>query len=79
MRGEPPAHPLAERTVMKWLLILVLPLLLAGCVTEQKQALPMALGPADNAQANEASCLRYGDSPTFGNCGAPASVSQDGK
>ena len=53
---------------MKWLLILLMPLALAGCVTEQPQALPMALGPLDTAQT---SCLRDGDSPAF-DCKAPA-------
>jgi hypothetical protein len=28
----------------------------------------MTLGPADDAQS---SCLRYGDAPTFGDCGKP--------
>jgi len=56
----------------KWLLILVLPLALAGCVTEQNSALPMALGPSDTAPA---SCLTYGDTPTFGDCQAPAALS----
>ena len=56
----------------KWLLILVLPVTLAGCVTEQKSALPMALGPSDAAQA---SCLTYGDTPAFGDCKGPGSVS----
>ena len=50
---------------MKRLLILLLPLALAGCVTEQKSALPMALAPSDTAQA---SCLTYGDTPAFGDC-----------
>ena len=53
---------------MKWLLILLMPLALAGCVTEQPQALPMALGTLDTAQT---SCLRDGDAPTF-DCKAPA-------
>jgi hypothetical protein len=56
----------------KWLLILLLPLGLAGCVTEQNSALPMALAPSDTAPA---SCLGYGDTPTFGDCKAPASLS----
>ena len=56
----------------KTLLILLLPLALAGCVTEQKSALPMALGPSDAAQA---SCLTYGDTPAYGDCKAAGSVS----
>ena len=62
---------------MKWLLILVLPVALAGCVTEEKSALPMALGPNDTAQA---SCLTYGDTPAYG-CKAPGwdSISQETK
>jgi hypothetical protein len=57
--------------MLKWLAILLLPLALAGCVTEGRSALPMALGPSDDAKA---SCLRYGDAPTFGNCGSAGSV-----
>jgi hypothetical protein len=55
---------------MKGLLILVLPLLLAGCVTGQEPALPMALGPSDTAQA---ACLQIGDAPTLDGCAAAAS------
>jgi hypothetical protein len=51
--------------MLKWLAILLLPLALAGCVTEHAPQLPMALAPADDAQS---SCLRYGDAPTFGDC-----------
>jgi hypothetical protein len=61
----------------KWLLILVLPLGLAGCVTEQGAMLPMTLGPSDTA---EAACLTYGDTPAYG-CKAPGAVTipQDAK
>jgi hypothetical protein len=52
--------------------ILLLPLALAGCVTEQNAALPMALAPADTAPA---SCLGYGDTPTYGDCKSPAALS----
>jgi hypothetical protein len=52
--------------------ILLLPLALAGCVTEQNAALPMALAPADTAPA---SCLGYGDTPTYGDCKSPAPLS----
>jgi len=52
---------------MKWLLIVLMPLALAGCVTEQATTLPMALGPAETA---DATCLTYGDTPTFGDCQA---------
>ncbi len=51
---------------MKWLLILLLPLALAGCVTGQNSALPMAFGPSDTAA--QASCLRIGDAPTLDAC-----------
>ena len=58
----------------KWLLILVLPLGLAGCVTEPSAMLPMTLGPSDTDQA---ACLTYGDTPAYG-CKSPdATVSQD--
>jgi hypothetical protein len=61
----------------KWLLILVLPLGLAGCVTEQGTMLPMTLGPSDT---DNATCLTYGDAPAYG-CKGPGSVniSQDTK
>jgi hypothetical protein len=60
----------------KWLLILLMPLALAGCVTEQAPTLPMTLGPSETAQAT---CLTYADAPTFGDCkkAGTASVSQD--
>jgi len=50
---------------MKRFLIVLAPLALAGCITEQTPTLPMALAPADTAQA---ACLTYGDTPTFGEC-----------
>ncbi|WP_424041544.1 hypothetical protein [Methyloceanibacter sp.] len=50
---------------MRWLLIALAPLALAGCVTEQGPALPMSLAPSETAQA---ACLTYGDTPTFGEC-----------
>jgi hypothetical protein len=56
---------------MHRILILLLPLALAGCVTEQRSALPMALGPDDSAQA---ACVRYGDAPTFGDCSGKVAV-----
>ena len=61
----------------KWLLILVLPFGLAGCVTEQGSMLPMTLGPSDTTQA---ACLTYGDTPAYG-CKAPGAVTipQDAK
>lgn len=58
----------------KRLAILVLPLALAGCVTEQNGALPMALGPSDTVSA---SCLGYGNTPTYGDCKSPAALSSD--
>ena len=61
----------------KWLLILVLPLVLTGCVTEQNSMLPMTLGPSDAAQAT---CLTYGDTPAYGCKGQGAvSISQETK
>ena len=50
---------------MRWLLIVLVPLALAGCVTQQGPALPMTLAPSETAQA---ACLTYGDMPTFGEC-----------
>ena len=58
---------------MRWPVILLLPLALAGCVTEQNSALPMALAPADTAPA---SCLGYGNTPTYGDCKSPAALSR---
>ncbi len=46
-------------------LVVLAPLALVGCITEQTPTLPMALAPADTAQAN---CLTYGNTPTFGDC-----------
>ncbi|HSD93444.1 MAG TPA: hypothetical protein VLB11_10520 [Methyloceanibacter sp.] len=54
--------------MLKRLIILLLPLGLAGCVTERNPMLPMALAPSDTAAA---SCLTYGDTPTFGDCEGP--------
>lgn len=58
---------------MKRLLIVLVPLVLAGCVTEQGPTLPMTLGPAETA---EAACLTYGDTPTFGDCKASEASSK---
>ena len=60
-----------------WLLILVLPLGLAGCVTEPNAMLPMTLGPSDT---DTATCLNYDDTPAYG-CKGPGavSISQDSK
>ena len=55
------------------LLLILLPLGLAGCVTQQESALPMALGPSDTAQA---ACLRIGDAPTVDGCDRAVSASQ---
>ena len=55
---------------MTWLtrlLIVLAPLALAGCITEGPTTLPMALGPADAAQA---ACLTYGETPAFDGCEA---------
>jgi len=60
----------------KWLLIVFMPLALAGCVTEQAPTLPMTLGPADAAKAT---CLTYGDAPTFGDCKAEGAASISSK
>ena len=57
--------------MLKYLPILLLPLALMGCVTEQRSALPMALAPGDPAQA---SCLTYGDVPAFGDCEGPDTI-----
>jgi hypothetical protein len=61
----------------KFLLILVLPLGLAGCVTEPSAMLPMTLGPSATDQAT---CLTYGDTPAYGCTGPGAvSISEDSK
>lgn len=53
------------------LLIVLLPLALAGCVTDQPSPLPMALGPGDTAQA---ACLKIGDAPTLDGCDRAAGI-----
>jgi len=58
---------------MRWLLIVLAPLVLAGCVTEQGPALPMALAPAETART---ACLTYGDAPAYGEC-APTSANPE--
>ena len=55
---------------MKWLLILLMPLALAGCSVGHL-ALPMTLGPSDTPKA---SCLTYADAPAFGDCKRPGEV-----
>jgi hypothetical protein len=68
---------LVRAKMAKWLAILLLPLALAGCVVDQNSPLPMALGSTDtgSTDAGWATCLTYGDAPTFGNCKGPAPVS----
>jgi hypothetical protein len=56
---------------MKWFLIALMPLALAGCVTEQAPVLPMTLGPSEAAAAT---CLQIGDAPTFDCTAQAASV-----
>ncbi|XSG82678.1 MAG: hypothetical protein ACPW61_02540 [Methyloligella sp. ZOD6] len=56
--------------MLRLLILLLLPLALAGCVTEERQPMPLALGPADGA----ASCLEYGDSPSFSDCKGAGTV-----
>jgi hypothetical protein len=58
--------------MVKFLAILLLPLALAGCVVGQNSPLPMALGSTDTGGAT---CLTYGDAPTFGDCKRPAPLS----
>jgi len=53
--------------MVKWFLVALVPVALAGCVADQGPALPLALGPADTAQA---SCLRYAGAPAYGDCKA---------
>ncbi len=55
---------------MKWLLVVVAALPLAGCVTSQEGTHPMALAPDD---ADKSQCVGYGfppDTPAFGDCSA---------
>ena len=52
---------------MKRLLIVLMPLALAGCVAERAPILPMTLGPS---AAADAACLTYDDTPTYGDCQA---------
>jgi hypothetical protein len=55
----------------KVLLMLVLPLALAGCAVGQLNLEPMTLGPSDTPKS---SCLTYADSPAFGDCKGPGTV-----
>jgi hypothetical protein len=55
----------------KRLLILLLPVALAGCAVGHL-TLPMTLGPSDTPKA---SCLTYADAPAFGDCKGPGTVS----
>lgn len=48
----------------KWLLIPLMAIGLAGCVTD-RSPLPMALAPSDTAQA---ACLGDDGAPTYGDC-----------
>ena len=52
----------------KALLMLVLPLALAGCAMGHLNLQPMTLGPSDTPKS---SCLTYADSPAFGDCKGP--------
>ena len=55
----------------KGLLILLLPIALAGCAVGHLK-LPMTLGPSDTPKA---SCLTYADAPAFGDCKGRSEVS----
>jgi hypothetical protein len=55
----------------KALLILILPLALAGCAVGQLNMTPMTLGPSDTPKSP---CLTYADSPAFGDCKGPGTV-----
>ena len=55
----------------KGLLILLLPIALAGCAVGHVK-LPMTLGPSDNPKA---SCLTYANAPAFGDCKGRSEVS----
>lgn len=54
----------------KVLLILLLPIALAGCAVGHLT--PMTLGPSDTPKT---SCLTYADAPAFGDCQGPDAVS----
>ena len=64
-KGEP-VGPMSKR-----LLIVLLPIALAGCAVGHI-TLPMTVGPSD---APKASCLTYADAPAFGDCKGPGEVS----
>jgi hypothetical protein len=55
----------------KGLLILLLPIALAGCAVGHIK-LPMTIGPSDTPKA---SCLTYADAPAFGDCKGAGEVS----
>jgi hypothetical protein len=56
----------------KAILILLLPLALAGCAVGHLNLQPMTLGPSDTPKS---SCLTYADSPAFGDCQGSDTVS----
>ena len=64
-KGEP-VGPMSKR-----LLIVLLPIALAGCAVGHVK-LPMTVGPSDTPKA---SCLTYADAPAFGDCKGPGEVS----
>jgi hypothetical protein len=55
----------------KALIILLLPVALAGC-SVGRATLPMTLGPSDLPKV---SCLTYADAPAFGDCQGPDAIS----
>ncbi|MGH6734587.1 MAG: hypothetical protein ACRECX_00695 [Methyloceanibacter sp.] len=57
--------------MLKRLFILLVPVALAGCVTEQAPMLPMALAPSEAAEAR---CLTYAGAPAFGDCETQAAA-----
>jgi hypothetical protein len=56
---------------MRWLIMLLIPLALAGCAVGTLK-LPMMLGPSNTAPA---SCHHSGDTATYGDCNSPTALS----
>jgi hypothetical protein len=56
--------------MMKRLLILLFPVVFAGCSAGHLK--PMTLGPSGSAPA---SCLTYSNTPSYGDCKGPDAVS----
>jgi hypothetical protein len=70
------AQNLTGSAMSRLLLILLLPIALAGCAVGHLSLpmTPMTLGPSDDTKS-KSSCLTYKDAPAFGDCQGAGTVS----